>query len=197
MTVRTETLLRGAGCVGIAALAVLVISRADETTPSTPRPGPTRERLEVVGREERTLRAREDVEVLELQLGAKRARVQQADLRLKLERALKDHAERNRKKGHMSPLDERRAELDVLEAEEHLARRKAEYAEIEARFNRARRRVAHLQSGGGVEIGFVESLADDVDDLKRRMDRLEGKFDVVIEDVGRTEEVVRALTTGR
>ena len=194
---KTRAILSAASGVGIAGLAFLLIARGETPIPGVLQVAANRTVREAQEREEQALRAREDLEILELQLGAKQVLIQKAELRVKLAQAMKAHVDQYLKLGVKSQLDVRRAEMDGLEADEHLARAKVEYAATEARFRRARRRVERLQQDDGSELGVLEALSEDLDDLRLRTERLEAKIEVVIEDSARTGKLLEQMSRKR
>src|SRR4051794_710072 len=93
MTTRASA-RRLVGFLGILFLGMIVTARSGalplaqnpgpqtrEVTPAEPKAGPTLEQLQAWEREEEWTRAREDMEILELQLGSKRAQLRKAELR--------------------------------------------------------------------------------------------------------------------
>lgn len=176
-----------------------------DISPNEAKAGPTLEQLQAWEREEQLARAREDVEMLEQKLGAKQALLRRAEKALELARTSQANTDRLKKKGYKSGSDKRQAAVNVLDAEAERSLRKADFAEMERRFNRARRRVILLgaPSGtgpGGDEMGIIEAMGRDLEGLKDRMGGMEKKLDGELKDrMGRMEQKLDRLldeTTG-
>lgn len=144
--------------------------------------GPALVQLQAWEREEKLARAREDVEIFELQLGARRAQLRKAELRLELMRTLQANTDRLKKKGLVTAADQRQAEVDVQEAESERSLKQADFAEVERRFHRARRRAALLEGQVSEATGIIETMGRDLEELKGRMARMEKKFDEELKD---------------
>jgi hypothetical protein len=192
------------GLVAIGLAGVLLpgaLSRAQTPPPkaSTARPptsdvkaGPKPASPSDLARDEPMVRAREEVESLELQLGAKRAQLKKAETRLELERILLADYEKLKKAGIGSSIGQKRADLGVLEAEAERTIRLAEETEAEKRYVQAKRRLTALARRGGPSMGILETMGRDVRALEGKIARVEEKLDLLVQGMeDAKDEIVR------
>jgi beta-lactamase regulating signal transducer with metallopeptidase domain len=142
---------------------------------------------------------KDDIELLEVQLEAKMAELQEAEVLLK--QASEDLTRANNLKGNRAitqeELSKARAEVGVRQA--RLARKKAQLREVQVRLNQARRRLAELQKRSGEKSTRGPDTPRDPDSVRSAVGRdklaeLEKKLDALLKEmealrkaVGRTE----------
>lgn len=127
--------------------------------------------------EERKIRAREDVEFLEVFLRAKQAECREAELRATHEAARKAEGDRQHQKGYTSALFKSQGGLNLAETLTQFELRRAELKDAEIRLARARRRLRAVErSGSAVE--DQGSLAEDrIRELELKFERLRDLMD--------------------
>lgn len=149
-------------------------------------------------------RAREDVEILEFQLGSKKAAIKEAETRVAYERALAEDYVKATKAGIGSSIGQKRGNLSVLQAESERSRRQAELGLLEKRYEQAKRRLTMIARRGASGTGILETMGRDLSELEARIIKVEAKVELLVEkmedakdDIVRLNQQVKLLMQQR
>jgi hypothetical protein len=168
-------------------------SASSGAAPAASGPGGRAEVRAQQERDEQAARAREEVRALELQLSAVRAEVKAAELRKEAERINNANFARLKKKGLASGFTQQLAEMEVAEAEARHHWKQAELIDVENRFERARRRVAAIETLGSAKLLPFEGLERFFMDLDERTKRVERENEELRSEIRALNARVRVL----
>jgi hypothetical protein len=144
--------------------------------------------------EEEVARAREELENLQLWLGAKRAQLKAAELSSQIEHKLQGVYEGLLKKKLTQPIRREIADLEFLESESQRALIQAEIGDLQLKYNRTRRYLARLEQYGTSAMKSPDDHALELTELQTRLKYAERLISKLQEELKDTKAELEKVT---
>jgi DNA repair exonuclease SbcCD ATPase subunit len=143
--------------------------------------------------DEEVAKTREDLENLKLWLTAKQAQLRAAEASTDVEHGIQENYDRMQKKGLSSPLRQKVAKLEVLEAESQRATILAEISDLQLRYNRTERYLKRLQQYGTSAMKSSDDQALELTEVMTRLKYAERMISKLEEKLKDTESDLRSF----